>query len=1059
MTKCSDDDATLVRVSSSGTRTTITPLFVVLALILANQLESATSSSFSASSSSSSSPSLSSSAFAVRKRSISFWNGIRGGGGDGTAPFAADGDGDDGTGGIGDTRYTGDAMVNNKNTGRTGSSSSSSSGLQDIGMTSRGGSTTTSTTKTATSTTTTTDDVRISSSIMTSAAASSSPSLINKKIDVGTDEILYVTKRDGRMEVLDSQKLSDRLTNLSKNLSPTHLQSHLPTLLTQILSFTYPNITTVELDTLASETAASKSTQHPDYARLAARICITANHKITPSTFTESVVELYDDGKGFVHPDLLDLVRRRGKEVDDRINGGRDWDYTYFGVKTLERSYLLKTEGGRVVERPQYMLMRVALGIHCVGNDVEEDDNNKRIRRRVPLGKEEEDTCLEAAFETYEMMSRGMFTHASPTLFHSGTVHPQLSSCFLVQMSDDSINGIYDTLKRCALISKSAGGIGLSVHNIRARGTYISGTRGISNGLVPLLRVYDVTSRYVDQGGGKRPGAFAIYLEPWHADIFDVLNLKKNHGKEEQRARDLFYGLWVCDLFMKRVMEDGVWSLMCPKQCGGLSDVYGDEFTRLYEKYEEEGRFVRQVRARELWGAILDAQTETGTPYLLYKDACNEKSNQKNLGTIQCSNLCTEIIQYTDEEEVAVCNLASICLTKFVVSTRGPYGSTDPSTSTSYFDHAALHTITKIVTRNLNKIIDVNQYPIPGAKTSNLRHRPIGIGVSGLADAFLRLGLPFTSDTAKELNEAIFETIYHAALEASAELAEEEGMYETFGGSPASKGELQYHMWGLEDGDTPSHRILGSPSMIDDSTDGADTTTITAAAPTPNGKRLNRYSPTIMDRKTGYDWAKLRTKIIDVGLRNSLLVAPMPTASTSQILGVNECFEPFVSNLYLRRVKAGEFIMANPHLMQDLTDRGLWNPTVRNQLMRDGGSVANIDSIPPHLKELYKTVWEIKMKDIIDMAADRGRFIDQSQSLNLFVADPTADKLTAMHFYAWKKGLKTGMYYLRTKPAVSAIQYTVDKHEDNDDDNNATSLVHNLPIQDDEAAACPSCTA
>jgi len=887
--------------------------------------------------------------------------------------------------------------------------------------------------------------------------------------DVGEEEVTYVTKRDGRMEVLDPLKLSKRLSNLSQTLSTPHLKSHLPNLLSQILSFTYPNITTAELDTLASETAASKSTRHPDFAHLAARIAVTAIHKITPPTFSSCVTELYDDGRGFVHPDIVDLVRRRGQEIDGAIDGARDWGYTYFGVKTLERSYLLKTEQGTVVERPQYMIMRVALGIHCVGQEVEvgdKDGADKRVRRKLPLGKAEEDRRLEAAFETYEMMSQGMFTHASPTLFHSGTTHPQLSSCFLVQMSDDSITGIYDTLKRCALISKSAGGIGLSVHNIRARGTYIAGTRGISNGLVPLLRVYDVTSRYVDQGGGKRPGAFAIYIEPWHADIFDVLNLKKNHGKEEQRARDLFYGLWVCDLFMERVKDDGVWSLMCPKQCPGLQDVYGEEFRTLYEGYEKEGKFVRQVRARELWGAILDAQTETGTPYLLYKDACNEKSNQKNLGTIQCSNLCTEIIQYTDEEEVAVCNLASICLAKFVVSDRGPYGSTDPTTSTAYFDHAALHSITKIVTRNLNNIIDVNQYPIPGAKTSNLRHRPIGIGVSGLADAFMRLGLPFTSDTAKELNEAIFETIYHAALEASAELAEEKGRYETFEGSPASRGELQYHMWGLEDGDTPSHRILrpkletaGGTTSDDGGTTAALSGTVTTTPPTPNGRRINRYPTSVVEHGTGYDWAALRTKIMDVGLRNSLLVAPMPTASTSQILGVNECFEPFVSNLYLRRVKAGEFIMANPHLLEDLTDRGLWNQNVRNQLMRDGGSVANIDSIPPHLKELYKTVWEIKMKDIIDMAADRGRFIDQSQSLNLFMADPTANKLTAMHFYAWKRGLKTGMYYLRTKPAVSAIQYTVDKHEDNDDNSNTTPLVHNLPIQDDDSAACPSCQA
>jgi len=684
-------------------------------------------------------------------------------------------------------------------------------------------------------------------------------------------------------------------------------------------------------------------------------------------------------------------------------------EITYFGFKTLERSYLLKNLQGQILERPQYLMMRVALGIHCSERD------------SGPMTKEEEDKRLQQAFETYDLMSAGYFTHASPTLFHSGTTHPQLSSCFLVQMSDDSINGIYDTLKRCAVISKSAGGIGLSVHNIRARGSPIKGTRGVSNGLVPMLRVYDVTSRYVDQGGGKRPGAFAVYIEPWHSDIFDVLNLKKNHGKEEQRARDLFYGLWIPDLFMKRVEADGLWSLMCPNQCPGLSECHGKEFEELYEKYEKEGNYLRQLRAREVWSAILESQIETGTPYMLFKDAANEKSNQKNLGTIQCSNLCTEIIQYTDEEEVAVCNLASICLPKYVVSDRGSYGSVDPASGRAYFDHEALHRTTKIVTRNLNRIIDVNKYPIPGAKTSNQKHRPIGLGVSGLADAFIRLGLPFTSDQAKELNEAIFETIYHAALEASIELAEEEGRYETFANSPASRGEFQFDMWNVPASSLPSKRADKSS--------------------------LSRYSDAFQD--IGYDWEALRSRMMEQGLRNSLLLAPMPTASTSQILGVNECFEPFSSNLYLRRVKAGEFIMANPHLLQDLTDRGLWTPEVRNQLMRDGGSVANIDVIPPDLKEVYKTVWEIKMKSIIDMAADRGKFIDQSQSLNLFIADPNMDKLTAMHFYAWKKGLKTGMYYLRTKPAVNAIQYTVEK------ESVSSSSVEII----DDSDVCLSCQA
>jgi len=556
----------------------------------------------------------------------------------------------------------------------------------------------------------------------------------------------------------------------------------------------------------------------------------------------------------------------------------------------------------------------------------------------------------------------------------------------------------------------------------------IKGTRGHSNGLVPMLRVFDVTSRYVDQGGGKRPGAFAIYIEPWHADVFDVLNLKKNHGKEEQRARNLFYGFWVPDLFMKRVEEDGMWSLMCPNQCPGLSNCYGDEFVKLYEKYENEGKVVRTVRARELWGSVLDAQIETGTPYLLYKDACNRKSNQKNLGTIQCSNLCTEIIQYTDEEEVAVCNLGSICLAKFVVSTRGPYGFVD-STSTSgqeaYFDHEALHKTVKILTRNLNKIIDVNKYPAYGCEKSNTRHRPIGIGVSGLADAFIRLGLPFASTKAKALNEAIFETIYHAALETSVELAEKYGAYETFDGSPASRGELQFNLWGVDDENTFSRRCNSD-----------------------DGKHIKQKYDN--KSKHGYDWEGLRKQVIRHGQRNSLLVAPMPTASTSQILGVNECIEPFVSNLYLRRVKAGEFIMANPHLLQDLTDRGLWNQDIRNQLMRDSGSVADIDSIPKRLKDIYKTVWEIKMKDVIDMAADRGKYIDQSQSLNLFIADPTVDKLTAMHFHAWKRGLKTGMYYLRTRPAVNAIQYTVEKGG-----KPSESLSANLA--QDENEICLSC--
>jgi ribonucleoside-diphosphate reductase alpha subunit len=816
---------------------------------------------------------------------------------------------------------------------------------------------------------------------------------------------LLVTKRDGSKVPFDTAKLRQRLERLVDNADAIDIG---------MLAYTiqrglYDGVSTDELDVLAAETSASMATQHPVYGTLAARILISRNRKMTPDSYSQAVRRLSEGSTpSFLHSDLLDIVQRRGVEIDAYVRSKPMMEMTYFGFKTLERAYLLREETGHgsfgaVVERPEYLMMRVALGIHCCTTPENFPDG------KMPDGGLTEDAKLAAAFETYDHLVGGYFTHASPTLFHAGTKHPQLSSCFLVRMSEDSIRGIYDTLKQCALISKSAGGIGLSVHNIRARGTMIKGTRGTSNGLVPMLRVFDVTSRYVDQGGGKRPGAFAIYLEPWHADIFDVLNLKKNHGKEEHRARDLFFGLWIPDLFMQRVEEDGVWSLMCPDQCKGLADCSGDEFEKLYTLYETSNKFVRQVRARELWSAIIESQIETGTPYMLYKDACNKKSNQKNLGTIQCSNLCTEIIQYTDKNEVAVCNLASICLPKYVVSDRGALGSVNQESDRAYFDHGALHRAVKIITRNLNKIIDLNSYPVDEARFSNFRHRPIGIGVAGLADAFLRLGLPFTSSAAKQLNEAIFETIYHAALEASAELAEDHGSYETFPGSPTSEGKLQFDLWNVSSDELPSviyQKTASEASLV---------------------KQTYQFSEEASTRSTGYGWDLLRHKIRTTGLRNSLLVAPMPTASTSQILGVNECFEPFSSNLYIRRVKAGEFIMANPHLLQDLTDRGLWTPSLRNRLMRDNGSVRNIPEIPDRLKELYKTVWEIKMKDIIEMAADRGKFIDQSQSLNLFMADPSFDKVTAMHFHAWKKGMKTGMYYLRTKPAVNAIQYTVDK--------------------------------
>ena len=828
---------------------------------------------------------------------------------------------------------------------------------------------------------------------------------------------IRVTKRDGSLEPFEISKLEHRLRAAA---DATHTPTAINTaaVAASVTRGLYDGVTADELETLAAETAASLGTQHPAYGQLAARLLLTRNAKTTPATFSQAVERFAQEkGSCYLHPTLLDIVTRKGDVIDafmaeHAANRTTDANrMTYFGFKTLERAYLLRQNdaSGTVLERPEYLMMRVALGIHCccspATGEASDDDKN-----------------MEAAFETYRHLVDGSFTHASPTLFHAGTTHPQLSSCFLVQMTEDSIAGIYETLQRCALISKAAGGIGLAMHKIRARGTPIRGTRGVSNGLVPMLRVYDVTSRYVDQGGGKRPGAFAIYLEPWHADIVDVLNLKKNHGKEEQRARNLFYGLWIPDLFMKRVETDGMWSLMCPHQCPGLADCYGTEFEALYESYEAQGLYSRRIRARELWAAILESQIETGTPYMLFKDACNAKSNQKNLGTIQCSNLCTEIIQYTNKDEVAVCNLASLCLSRFVVSDRGPFGSVNPSTCRAYFDHGALHEAVKVVTRNLNKIIDANAYPIPESASSNFQHRPIGIGVSGLADTFLRVGLPFTSDEAKQLNAAIFETIYHAALEASAELAEKDGPYDTFEGSPLSEGKLQFDLWGItNDDDTPSHQY---------------TQQNTGTKPVKQ-----KYLPAA--EANGYDWKGLRERIMLRGVRNSLLVAPMPTASTSQILGVNECFEPFSSNLYIRRVKAGEFIMANPHLLQDLTERGLWTPKVRNQLMRDGGSVQNIPEIPDRLKQLYKTVWEIKMKDIIDMAADRGMFVDQSQSLNLFLADPTTEKLTAMHFYAWKKGLKTGMYYLRTKPAVNAIQYTVEKPV--------------LPLQDADDTVCLSC--
>jgi ribonucleoside-diphosphate reductase alpha chain len=642
-----------------------------------------------------------------------------------------------------------------------------------------------------------------------------------------------------------------------------------------------------------------------------------------------------------VSDELIGLVRKHQASLHNAIDYKRDFHYDYFGFKTLEKSYLARL-GTRIVERPQHMLMRVALGVH--GDDI---DN---------------------VLKTYDYLSRGWFIHATPTLFNAGTARPQMSSCFLLAMKDDSIEGIYETLRQTALISKSAGGIGVSVHNIRASGSHIKGTNGTSNGLVPMLRVYNDTARYVDQGGGKRKGAFAIYLEPWHADIVEFLQLKKSHGKEELRARDLFYGLWIPDLFMKRVEANTDWSLFCPAEAPGLHEVWGEEFETLYTKYEAEGRARRSIKAQELWFSIIDSQIETGTPYMLYKDACNRKSNQQNLGTIKSSNLCTEIIEYTCADEAAVCNLASIALPKYV------------NADLHSFDHDKLFEVVYHVTGNLNKIIDRNFYPVPETERSNKRHRPIGIGVQGLADVFLKLRFPFESAQAIQTNKDIFETIYFAALTRSKDLAKEHGPYSTFKGSPASNGILQYDMWGV----TPSDR---------------------------------------------WDWAGLKAEIAAHGLRNSLLIAPMPTASTSQILGNNEAFEPYTTNIYTRRVLAGEFCVINQHLLSDLMTLGLWTQDIKNHIIAENGSIQGISEIPSELKELYKTVWEIKQRTLIDMSADRGAFIDQSQSFNVFMAQPNAAKLTSMHFYAWKKGLKTGMYYLRTRPAADAIKFTVDQQK------------------------------
>jgi len=754
---------------------------------------------------------------------------------------------------------------------------------------------------------------------------------------------MYVVKRDGHKEPVMFDKITARVRKLCYGLNPLVDPTRVAM---RVIEGLYDGVTTSELDNLAAEIAATMTTTHPDYAQLAARISVSNLHKNTKKSFSEAMKDLYEyvnPRTGKKAPLLSDeayaVIQKNAEKLDSSIIYNRDFGYDYFGFKTLERSYLLKLNG-KIAERPQHMLMRVSVGIHL-------DD-------------------MEAVLETYELMSKRFFTHATPTLFNSGTPKPQMSSCFLLAMKDDSIDGIYDTLKQTAKISQSAGGIGLSIHNIRATGSYIAGTNGTSNGIVPMLRVFNDTARYVDQGGGKRKGSFAIYVEPWHADIFDFLELKKNHGKEEMRARDLFYAMWIPDLFMKRVEENAEWTLMCPNECPGLFDSHGEEFEKKYLGYEKAKKGRKNVKARELWEKILESQIETGTPYMLYKDAANRKSNQKNLGTIRSSNLCTEILEYTSEDEVAVCNLASIALPMFV--TEGE------------FDHKKLFKVTKRVTKNLNRVIDRNYYPIKEAENSNFRHRPVGLGVQGLADTFIKLRMPFTSDAAKKLNQEIFETLYFAAVTASVEEAKKDGPYESFKGSPMSKGEFQYNMWGIKD-----EELSGR-----------------------------------------WDWAGLRKKVIKTGVRNSLLVAPMPTASTSQILGNNECFEPYTSNIYTRRVLSGEFIVVNKHLLEDLVELGLWNEDMKQELMRANGSIQHIDIIPDDIKELYRTVWEMSMKDIIDMSRHRGYFIDQSQSLNLFMEGATMAKLTSMHFYAWKSGLKTGMYYLRTKSAVDAIKFTVD---------------------------------
>lgn len=797
-----------------------------------------------------------------------------------------------------------------------------------------------------------------------------------------SDPLPTIVNRRGEVVPYDANKIRDVFTRAAQGLDTDHLD--LDMLTENVTRGLTDQIRYDKLEELVAQTAAYSVTKHPDYGRMGGRLCVMALHKQTQDSLLETFRILHDHitvqtGRyaPLIADDVWEVMEKHHEELQSMIDYSCDMNFEFFGYKTLERSYLLRIETGRgemrIVERPQQMIMRVAIGIYL--------DDLPNVRK------------------TYELMSRGFFTHATPTLFNAGTPKPQMSSCFLVASKDDSIDGIYDTLKECAVISKAAGGIGLHVHNIRAAGSYIAGTNGTSNGLVPMLRVFNNTARYVDQGGGKRKGAFAVYLEPWHADVFGFLLLKRNTGKDDQRARDLFYALWIPDLFMKRVKEEKKWTLMDPHTCPGLSDCYGEEFERLYEKYEAEGRGVKTIQAQEVWFAILESQIETGTPFILYKDACNSKSNQKNLGTIKCSNLCTEIVEYTSPEETAVCNLASIALPRYV------------DVEKREFNHQLLYTVTKQVTRNLNRVIDRNYYPVETAERSNMRNRPVGLGVQGLADTFILMGLPFVSPEAQRVNAEIFETIYFAAVESSMELAKEEGPYATFKGCPASEGILQFDMW---------------------------------KNARPNSGR--------------WDWASLKEKVVQVGLRNSLLVAPMPTASTSQILGNNECFEPFTSNIYVRRVLSGEFPVVNKYLVMDLIKRGLWNEAMRNEIITYNGSIQSIDAIPSDLKELYRTVWEIQQRKLIDMARDRGQYIDQSQSLNLFLQSPTSGQITSMLFYCWEAGLKTGVYYLRTKAAADAIKFTVDAKrlkEIQDKENSQHAASSHRPSQQPEE--CLNC--